>query len=124
MTDEPDNTSDLTQDLTAVEMLRLVLADVRDIKPGLARSKRSSKTGLKTRVDHQPAHGANRGRAEGRRGQARQDRAAVARDDAGCHGRPDRSAAHRGPHGRTGAEAELSDERDDTGGAETLEERR
>jgi N-methylhydantoinase B/oxoprolinase/acetone carboxylase alpha subunit len=32
MTNEPDNTSDLTQDLSAVEMLRLVLADVRDIK--------------------------------------------------------------------------------------------
>jgi hypothetical protein len=32
MTDENANTSDLTQDLTAVEMLRLVLADVRDIK--------------------------------------------------------------------------------------------
>jgi outer membrane murein-binding lipoprotein Lpp len=30
--DNPDNTSDLTQDLSAVEMLRLVLSDVRDIK--------------------------------------------------------------------------------------------
>jgi type I site-specific restriction endonuclease len=29
---EPDNTSDLTQDLSAVEMLRLVLADVREIR--------------------------------------------------------------------------------------------
>jgi septal ring factor EnvC (AmiA/AmiB activator) len=33
--DNPDNTSDLTQDLSAVEMLRLVLADVRDMKSRL-----------------------------------------------------------------------------------------